>query len=143
VTTKICSHQKANGQPCKAPSMEESEFCFFHSPSQTEARRQARSLGGSKNSSVVLPPTLQQVQVKSANDILTLMTETIHHVRTGQLDPRIANCIGYLSLVNIQKFIINTKNSPLLTNARIAFTISGILFSFKSSRLCLVVFKTD
>lgn len=46
-----------------------------------------------------LPITAPDVKVEDGQDIISLLSETINHVRKGLLDPRVANAIGYL--VNI------------------------------------------
>lgn len=40
--------------------------------------------------------------VRSAKDVCGLLAETIHQVRTGQVDPRIANAVGYLASVMVR-----------------------------------------
>jgi hypothetical protein len=35
--------------------------------------------------------------IRSVADVKGLLSETIHQVRTGALDPKVANCVGYLS----------------------------------------------
>lgn len=35
--------------------------------------------------------------IQSVADVKGLLSETIHQVRTGAIDPKIGNCIGYLS----------------------------------------------
>lgn len=37
------------------------------------------------------------VAVESAQDVVRLLGETISQVRRGEIDPRIANSVGYLS----------------------------------------------
>ena len=44
-----------------------------------------------------LPDDSPEIPIKSANDILTLVSDTINQIRTGKLDVRVGNGIGYLS----------------------------------------------
>ena len=46
---------------------------------------------------VSLPENAPDVTVKSADDVVALLSETISQVRRGQLDTKIANSIGYLA----------------------------------------------
>jgi len=35
--------------------------------------------------------------INTVADVKGLLSETIHQVRTGVIDPKVANCVGYLS----------------------------------------------
>jgi hypothetical protein len=99
---KNCEANNLNGEPCGSSTLIDSEFCFFHSPEMAEERQRASSAGGIKTVLKTLPATAQSTQINNAGDILGLIAETINHVRTGQLDTRIANCVGYLSGVALK-----------------------------------------
>jgi len=40
---------------------------------------------------------LEPVTVEKVEDVVKLLADTINRVRSGELDIKIANCIGYLS----------------------------------------------
>jgi hypothetical protein len=42
------------------------------------------------------------VKVADCRDVVRLISETINQVRKGQLDPRVANAVGYLANVLIK-----------------------------------------
>ena len=42
------------------------------------------------------------VKVADCRDVVNLISETINQVRKGQLDPRVANAVGYLANVLIK-----------------------------------------
>lgn len=44
-----------------------------------------------------LPPQTPNHAIKSAQDVVSLLSESVSQVRRGEIDPRIANAIGYLS----------------------------------------------
>ena len=75
--------------------MKDSEFCFTHNPEASEAKYQAVVKGGSspkKNYSPLAP-----VVISDSNSVVKLLATTINEVRKGEIDLRVANCIGYLS----------------------------------------------
>ena len=41
-----CRALKDDGQPCRAPRLRDSEFCFWHSPEHAEEAAEAQRLGG-------------------------------------------------------------------------------------------------
>jgi len=98
-TAERCRHVKADGTRCRARKVLASDYCFFHDPARAAERAAARQAGGRKGKAPVLPPDTPLRPVRTAGDVIELLGETIHQVRTGTLDPRVGNCIGYLSAI--------------------------------------------
>ena len=92
-----CPHIKADGKQCRARKVRGSGYCFFHDPAKTAERTAAQKAGGRNGRAVVLPLDVPVRHLKTAADVVDLLSETVNHVRTGQMDPKIGNCIGYLS----------------------------------------------
>jgi len=46
VATRSCKYRKDDGQPCRAPPLQDSDFCLFHSPEHAKETAEARRLGG-------------------------------------------------------------------------------------------------
>jgi hypothetical protein len=97
-----CKGLKLDGSCCQAAVLPGTDFCFFHDPTKAEARREAQSLGGRQNKMKTLDPTALDVNVKDCQDVVRLISETINQVRKGQIDPRVANAVGYLANVLIR-----------------------------------------
>jgi hypothetical protein len=94
-----CKAMKPDGKPCQAAALPGSGFCFFHDPAKAKERRAARSFGGSQNRMKTLANNEPDVKIEDCRGVVSLISETINQVRRGQIDPRIANAIGYLSTV--------------------------------------------
>lgn len=94
---KPCTAKKSDGEPCQAAALPGSDFCFFHDPAKAVARRRAQSLGGRGNRMVTLPADAPDVKVEDGADVVKLLGATINQVRRGEIDPRVANAVGYLS----------------------------------------------
>ncbi len=97
-----CQARKPDGSSCQAAALPESEFCFFHDPDRADERQAARSVGGSHNRMKTLAGDAPDIKVESCQDVVRLISETINQVRKGDLDPRVANAIGYLANVLIK-----------------------------------------
>lgn len=97
-----CKHIKADGERCQAAALFDSAFCFFHDPDTTSERQEASARGGYNGRIRVLPENCPNAEVQSAADIVRLLGETINQVRKGDLDPRIANAVGYLANVALR-----------------------------------------
>jgi hypothetical protein len=78
------------------------DFCFFHDPSKADERREAQSLGGQQNRMKTLDASAPDMKVEDCQDVVKLISETINQVRKGQIDPRVANAVGYLANVLIR-----------------------------------------
>jgi hypothetical protein len=90
---KPCAATKPDGTPCGGFAVNGSERCFAHA--QPDAWADANQRGGQavkKNQNPLPALTLQQPK-----DVVALLAETINGVRSGALDLRVANCIGYLA----------------------------------------------
>jgi hypothetical protein len=46
VANRACKTLKDNGEPCRAPPLQDGDFCFAHSPEHAPEMREARRLGG-------------------------------------------------------------------------------------------------
>jgi hypothetical protein len=94
---KSCAATKGDGTACGAAALPGSQFCFFHDPAKAAARRQAQSAGGQANKMATLPADVPDVTVEDGADVVKLLGATINQVRRGEIDPRVANAVGYLS----------------------------------------------
>jgi hypothetical protein len=95
-----CQFRKKNGSKCEADAQTGKQVCVFHDPEQSATVKRARRAGGIKRSrpAKVLPHDAPEVAVKGCSDVSTLITASINQLR-GELDPRVANGIGYLATV--------------------------------------------
>lgn len=91
-----CTHTKSDGVRCKANSLKQSKYCFFHDPQNNAKRSAAQKKGGCKGSRKILPINSPILPLQTAQDVVTLLGGTISQVSRGELDTRIANTVGYL-----------------------------------------------
>lgn len=94
-----CRFRKKNGSRCDADAQTGKEVCVFHDPEQSETVGRARRAGGINRSrpAAVLPPDTPSVTLEDASDVSALITDSINQLRRGQLDPRVANGVGFLA----------------------------------------------
>ena len=108
-----CSHIKADGQPCEANAVTDSEFCYFHNPDiSDQEKREAQSNGG-KGKALTLAEPLPVLPLFTPDHAVMLIADTISRVRAGTLDIRTANCLGFLSDKLLNAFEVSTINSRL------------------------------
>jgi hypothetical protein len=93
-----CHANKADGSRCGALALPGQEHCFFHAPSREQERAAARSRGGqaSRRKAAVLPLDTAELALATVDDVVKLLAQTINQTRTGRLDTRTANAVGYL-----------------------------------------------
>jgi hypothetical protein len=99
-----CKFCKTDGSQCRANAQPDNGLCVFHDPAKAADVEKARRAGGISRSSParVLPADALDLALDSSKDVASLLAETISQVRRGQLDPRIANTIGYLSVIHLK-----------------------------------------
>ena len=91
-----CQFVRKDGDRCEASHVARSKYCYFHDPDLKAERRAAQSAGGQKSKPAVLPSSTPDVKLENADDDLKLLAATINQVRRGEIDPKIANAVGYL-----------------------------------------------
>jgi hypothetical protein len=100
-TAGRCGFVRPDGSQCGGAALRNSDpsLCFFHSPSAQEKRAAARQAGGRKRirAAAVLPHDTPDVPLRTITDVAALLGATINQVRRGELDPKVANCIGLLA----------------------------------------------
>src|SRR6266568_4172262 len=98
---KKCQSRKKNGESCGADTQSGKSLCVFHDPAKAADGRRARRAGGINRSrgATVLPPETPDSPLRSTTDVSTLLSESINQVRRGQLEPRVANAVGYLASI--------------------------------------------
>jgi hypothetical protein len=100
--------QKCKKEGCNSWATSDG-FCFTHSPLYAEKRLLAQSKGGSvgKDPKDRLSVDLEPINIQNPKEIIVLLSQTIDHVRLGQMDTKIANCIGNLSnyLIRVMELV--------------------------------------
>jgi hypothetical protein len=77
--------------------MAESGFCFFHDPRLAKQRTEASRAGGRRHRAATMPLDTAHLSLTNVREVVALLGDTINMTRVGQLDPRVANSIGYIS----------------------------------------------
>lgn len=91
---KRCVFTHDNGEPCRVHRMNGYDHCYFHEPSIKE-QRLANSQRGGKMAKVV-PLEVEPPTMESLEDVRQFAVETLHQVRTGDLEPRTAAVLSSL-----------------------------------------------
>ncbi len=96
---KKCEFRKKNGDRCGADAQTCKSLCVFHDPARASEGQRARSAGGTARSRVaaVLPSDTPDHPLGNVSDVSALLADSINRIRRGQLDPRVANAMGYLT----------------------------------------------
>lgn len=101
-----CKARRKDGEPCHAEAQAGRPYCFFHDPDRAEARKESKVKGGKAGKLATLPIVKPWRGQPGAVDVLrgvtlaeleNLICDTIDDVRTGAIDPRVANAVGYLA----------------------------------------------
>jgi hypothetical protein len=92
-----CEQVKKDGQRCNATARPGSPFCTFHDPAMREACKEGRKAGGVARKAPTLPSDSPDLPLASSADVARLVAAAINQTRRGELDPKVANAVGYLS----------------------------------------------
>src|ERR1035438_10495870 len=96
-----CHVRKRNGARCGANAQPANGLCVFHDPAKASDGRRARRAGGITRSraATVLQLDTPDHPLGDTNQVSVLLADSINRLRRGQLDPRVANAMGYLASV--------------------------------------------
>lgn len=87
-----CHAKNKAGKPCSAPAVGTTNRCVMHSGKAAELGRR-----GGRRRTVYSPDGLKEFSPpKSAADLRDMLAQSIVEIRTGKLDPKLANSISYL-----------------------------------------------
>jgi len=114
-TPRQCKQIKADGTRCQANAVNGSDYCFAHDPEREAERRAARQAGGRVGKTKVLPSDTPDVPLSSSMEVAALLGQTINQVRRGDVDPKVANTVGYLSGVLIRALEVGDIEQRLAT----------------------------
>jgi hypothetical protein len=94
-----CEFKKKNGQRCGADAQTGKSLCVFHDPAKASEGRRARRAGGLTRSraAAVLPRDTPDHPLSNTTEVSAFLADSINQLRRGQLDPRVANGMGYLT----------------------------------------------
>jgi len=96
-----CQFKKGKGKTCSANAQVGKALCVFHDPGMAAKVQKARQAGGVSRARKVaaLAADTPDHPLGNTQDVSALLAVSINQLRRGQLDPRMANAIGYLSSV--------------------------------------------
>ena len=96
-----CKSRKKDGKRCGANAQPTNGLCVFHDPAREDDGHRARQAGGVHRSrpAAVLPSDTPDHPLGDTNQVSVLLADSINRLRRGQLDPRVANAMGYLASV--------------------------------------------
>jgi hypothetical protein len=96
---KKCEFQKKNGGRCHADAQTGKNSCVFHDPAKASEGHRARRAGGIARSRLasVLPSDTPDHPLGNTKEVSAFLSASINQLRRGQLDPRVATGLGYLT----------------------------------------------
>jgi hypothetical protein len=89
-----CQQKKRDGKRCKAPALTGQPKCAMHAEPGRAAELGSK---GGRRRAKYRPNDLKMFSApKTAADLRDLLADSIIDTRSGNLDPRVANALGYL-----------------------------------------------
>jgi hypothetical protein len=83
---KKCKYLFEDGSRCNAYALKGKDYCFSHDPESKEAKALAVRKGGLVKQ-IKINGELQTIDIKTPEDVVTLLGQTINEVRKGKLPP--------------------------------------------------------
>ncbi len=84
--------------------MHDSEFCFSHNPETAAEKELAVLQGGLAPKVRKEPELLKPIPLRTTEDVVFLIQDTINRVRTEPMTHQKANSVGYLAGIALKAF---------------------------------------
>lgn len=97
-----CQFIKSDDTQCKANTVQDDSYCFWHSEKMEEKRTEAVKNGG--NSPKRTYGNDETITLQNTSDVVLLMEQTVNDLRGNRTNARIANAIGYLAGISLKAF---------------------------------------
>ncbi len=135
MTTK-CEFRKKNGDRCRADAQSGKTICVFHDPTRASDGQRARRAGGFNRTrpAAVLSGDTPDHPLATPKDVSALLAQSINQLRRGELDPKVANCVGYLSGVLLHSIEKGSMEERLarLEAVLVKNDAGSVIFDFRS-----------
>lgn len=99
-----CEFAKGDGTQCRGHSLTGKAFCYFHDPETKDQLKESTVKGGKAACRPRKTVPESDYRLKSTHDVTGLLIDTINEVRSGELDPKISNAVGYLANILLKAF---------------------------------------
>ena len=109
----LCQFTKANGEPCQAPRIEGSDFCYFHSPEVATDRAKARKLGGINRRARKRINHEQLYSIDRVIDIQKALEDALNDVEGLENSNARARTIGYICQMLLKALEVGEVESRL------------------------------
>jgi hypothetical protein len=107
-----CQKKKRDGKRCRARARSGHKYCALHAEPGKAAELGSK---GGRRRAVYSPDGLQEFTApKSAADLRDLLAQSIIEIRTGKLDPKLANSISYLGAGFLRALEVSDLEARLL-----------------------------
>jgi hypothetical protein len=107
-----CQKKKRDGAQCRARARSGHKYCALHAEPGKAAELGSK---GGRRRAVYSPDALKEFTApRSAADLRDLLAQSIIEIRTGKLDPKLANSISYLGAGFLRALEVSDLEARLL-----------------------------
>ena len=93
--------------------MSDSDYCYLHNPEISQEDKLLAQTKGGEARAVEIKTALPEIPLNTPNATITLMADTISKVRAGEMDIRVANCLGFLTDKLLKAFEVARLNDKV------------------------------
>ena len=88
---KQCIAITKGGERCRGNALDDSEFCFSHSPELAERRREGCSQGGKAKANII---RLEKLMPSRLHPVYEEIEDVLFAVRKGKVDPKVVHAMA-------------------------------------------------
>jgi len=111
--SKPCKATKNNQEPCQAPAVTESDFCYFHSPEMASKRAESRKRGG-LNRRAGKKSEHGPYSIRGVDEIMRALEDALNDVNSLESSHTRARTIGYLCQIALKALEVGEIENRVL-----------------------------
>ena len=108
-----CRFIKPNKEPCQAYAVDNSDYCFWHSPAMAKRRRDARKNGGLHRHVTSKNITTTNYHIKTIEDVMQILKDAINDACLLENSQARARTIDYLCQIFIKGLEVSELEARL------------------------------
>ena len=98
---RVCKFVKSGGEPCLAPVMADSDYCYWHNPETTSKRALAQKKGG-QNRRAGKQSNHGRYSIKTTSEVLRALEDALNDACNLENSHARARTIGYLCQISLK-----------------------------------------
>ena len=121
---RLCKFVKSGGEPCLAPVMTDSDYCYWHNPETASKRALAQKRGG-QNRRAGKQSSHGRYSIKTTDEVLRALEDALNDACGLENSHARARTIGYLCQIALKALEVSELENRIAVLEQTVFQKKG------------------